>query len=65
MWPLIEIAVEPRSKFDQEKLGIAIEELLADDTTLRASTDTENKQAAPALANFVQLLDGPINTGGI
>ena len=38
---LIEIAIEPRSKADQEKLGVALAELAAEDPSFRVSTDQE------------------------
>eukprot|EP01037_Dinobryon_pediforme_P048597 gene48597-biopygen12920 len=42
--PVIEIAVEPKSKADQEKLGIALAKLVAEDPSFRVSTDTESGQ---------------------
>ena len=41
---LIEIAIEPRSKADQEKLGVALAELAAEDPSFRVSTDQESGQ---------------------
>ena len=37
--PVIEIALEPRSKADQEKLGVALSKLAAEDPSFRVSTD--------------------------
>jgi elongation factor G len=42
--PVIEIAVEPRSKADQEKLGVALMKLVAEDPSFRVSTDPESGQ---------------------
>ncbi len=42
--PVIEIAIEPKSKADQEKLGIALAKLAAEDPSFRVSTDTESGQ---------------------
>jgi len=42
--PVIEIAVEPKSKADQEKLGIALQKLAAEDPSFRVSTDQESGQ---------------------
>jgi len=42
--PVIEIAVEPKSKADQEKLGIALAKLVAEDPSFRVSTDVESGQ---------------------
>jgi elongation factor G len=42
--PVIEIAIEPKSKADQEKLGVALAKLAAEDPTFRVSTDPESGQ---------------------
>ena len=42
--PVIEIAIEPKSKADQERLGVALQKLAAEDPTLRVSTDQESGQ---------------------
>ena len=42
--PVIEIAIEPKSKADQEKLGVALAKLAAEDPSFRVSTDTESGQ---------------------
>ena len=42
--PVIEIAVEPRTKGDQEKLGVALSRLAAEDPSFRVSTDQESGQ---------------------
>ena len=39
--PVIEIAIEPKSKADQEKLGVALAKLAAEDPSFRVSTDQE------------------------
>ena len=43
-WPLLEISIEPKSKADQEKLGVALQKLAAEDPTFRVSTDPESGQ---------------------
>ncbi len=42
--PVIEIAIEPKSKADQEKLGVALYKLAAEDPSFRVSTDPESGQ---------------------
>jgi elongation factor G len=42
--PVIEIAIEPKSKADQEKLGLALAKLAAEDPSFRVSTDFESGQ---------------------
>jgi elongation factor G len=42
--PVIEIAIEPKSKADQEKLGIALSKLAAEDPSFRVSVDQESGQ---------------------
>jgi len=42
--PVIEIAIEPKSKADQEKLGLALAKLAAEDPSFRVSTDSESGQ---------------------
>ena len=42
--PVIEIAIEPKSKADQEKLGVALAKLAAEDPSFRVSTDQESGQ---------------------
>ncbi|HFG1973805.1 TPA: elongation factor G [Vibrio cholerae] len=42
--PVIQIAVEPRSKADQEKMGIALGKLAAEDPSFRVETDAETGQ---------------------
>ncbi|MVP02260.1 MULTISPECIES: elongation factor G [Paenibacillus] len=42
--PVIEIAVEPKTKADQDKMGIALSKLTEEDPTLRAHTDEETGQ---------------------
>ena len=42
--PVIEIAIEPKSKADQEKLGVALAKLAAEDPSFRVSTDFESGQ---------------------
>ena len=42
--PVIEIAVEPKSKADQEKMGLALARLAAEDPSFRVETDFESGQ---------------------
>ena len=42
--PVIEVAVEPKTKGDQEKLGLALSRLAAEDPSFRVSTDQESGQ---------------------
>ncbi|KAF9140283.1 elongation factor G [Paenibacillus cellulositrophicus] len=42
--PVIEIAVEPKTKADQDKMGVALGKLTEEDPTLRAHTDEETGQ---------------------
>jgi elongation factor G len=42
--PVIELAIEPKSKADQEKLGQALGRLVQEDPTFRVSTDPESGQ---------------------
>ena len=46
--PVIEIAVEPKSKADQEKLGIGLGRLAAEDPSFRVTTDHESGQTIMA-----------------
>jgi len=42
--PVIQLAIEPKTKADQEKLGMAIAKLAQEDPTLKVSTDTDTGQ---------------------
>ena len=42
--PVIELAIEPKSKADQEKLGVALAKLAAEDPSFQVSTDQESGQ---------------------
>ncbi|WP_442602718.1 elongation factor G [Paenibacillus sp. KN14-4R] len=42
--PVIDLAVEPKTKADQDKMGIALSKLTEEDPTLRARTDEETGQ---------------------
>ena len=42
--PVIEIAIEPKTKADQEKMGIALQRLAAEDPSFRVSVDHESGQ---------------------
>jgi elongation factor G len=42
--PVIQVAIEPKTKADQEKLGMAIGKLIQEDPTLRVNTDPDTGQ---------------------
>jgi elongation factor G len=42
--PVIQLAIEPKTKADQEKLGLAIQKLVQEDPTLQVNTDPETGQ---------------------
>jgi elongation factor G len=42
--PVISIAIEPKTKQDQEKMGIALQKLAAEDPSFRVHTDEETNQ---------------------
>jgi elongation factor G len=42
--PVIQLAIEPKTKADQEKLGVAIHKLVNEDPTLKVSTDPDTGQ---------------------
>src|SRR3546814_691649 len=42
--PVIEVAVEPKTKTDQEKMGVALSRLAAEDPSFRVSSDNESGQ---------------------
>ena len=42
--PVIQLAIEPKTKADQEKLGVAIHKLVNEDPTLKVATDPETGQ---------------------
>jgi elongation factor G len=42
--PVIKIAVEPKTKLDQEKMGVALQKLAEEDPTFRVETDEETNQ---------------------
>jgi len=42
--PVIQVAIEPKTRADQEKMGIALQKLAEEDPTFRISTDTETGQ---------------------
>ncbi|TLP48770.1 elongation factor G [Cohaesibacter sp. CAU 1516] len=46
--PVIEIAVEPKTKADQEKMGLALNRLAAEDPSFRVKTDEESGQTIMA-----------------
>jgi len=42
--PVIEVAVEPKTKGDQEKMGVALSRLAAEDPSFRVTSDVESGQ---------------------
>ena len=42
--PVIDIAIEPKTKADQDKMALALQKLTEEDPTLRCKTDTETGQ---------------------
>src|ERR1700758_5214188 len=42
--PVIEVAVEPKTKADQEKMGVALNRLAQEDPSFRVSSDPESGQ---------------------
>jgi len=42
--PVVSLAIEPRTREDQERLGLALQRLVAEDPTLRVHTDPETGQ---------------------
>ena len=42
--PVISIAIEPKSKADQEKLGLSLQKLATEDPSFRVRTDEETGQ---------------------
>ncbi|BAF58498.1 translation elongation factors [Pelotomaculum thermopropionicum SI] len=42
--PVIQVAIEPKTKADQEKMGVALQKLAEEDPTFRVSTDPETGQ---------------------
>ena len=42
--PVIEIAIEPNTKADQEKMGIALSRMASEDPSFKVSSDNENGQ---------------------
>jgi elongation factor G len=46
--PVISLAIEPKTKGDQEKLGLGLAKLMAEDPTFRVKTDSETGQVVIA-----------------
>ena len=46
--PVIEVAIEPKSKADQDKMGVALQKLSEEDPTFRAHTNIETGQTVIA-----------------
>jgi elongation factor G len=46
--PVIQLAIEPKTKADQEKLGAGLQKLMAEDPTFRVNTDQQTGQTVIA-----------------
>ncbi|KKQ79244.1 MAG: Elongation factor G [Parcubacteria group bacterium GW2011_GWC2_38_7] len=46
--PVIDLAIEPKTKADQEKMGVALQKLAEEDPTFRVRTDEETMQTVIA-----------------
>src|SRR5437773_8303353 len=46
--PVISLAIEPKTKSDQEKLGLGLSKLMAEDPTFRVKTDEQTGQVVIA-----------------
>ena len=53
--PVIQVAVEPKTKADQEKMGIALAKLADEDPTFQVTTDEESGQTLIAGMGELQL----------
>lgn len=53
--PVIQVAVEPKTKADQEKMGIALQRLSDEDPTFQVTTDEESGQTLIAGMGELQL----------
>jgi elongation factor G len=42
--PVVDVAIEPKSKVDEEKMGVALQRLAEEDPTFRVRTDDETSQ---------------------
>lgn len=51
--PVIQVAIEPKSKADQDKMGVALQKLSEEDPTFRAETNVKQaKQSSLVWVNF-------------
>ena len=52
--PVIEVAVEPKTKADQEKMGVALAKLAQEDPTFNVRTDIDStaRPSSPVWASF-------------
>ena len=52
--PVIDVAVEPKTKADQDKMGIALNKLAEEDPTFRVHTDAETaRRSSPGWASSI------------
>ncbi len=49
--PVIQLMVEPKSKADQDKMGIALQKLAEEDPTFRVETNVESERKCPSPRN--------------
>ena len=42
--PVISVAIEPKTKADQDKMGVALQKLAEEDPSFRVKSDTETGQ---------------------
>ena len=62
--PVIHIAVEPKTKADQEKMGIALNRLAKEDPSFRVRTDEESGQTIKGQYGHVVIKMEPMEPGG-
>jgi elongation factor G len=62
--PVIAVAVEPKTKPDQEKMGIALSKLAQEDPSFRVSTDEESGQTIIAGMGVEQRCGCRLSRGG-
>lgn len=55
--PVIDIAIEPKTKADREKMGFALKKLAEEDPTFRVHTDEETLQTIiSGMGSFIWIL---------
>jgi translation elongation factor EF-G len=51
--PVISLAIEPKTKADQEKMGIALQRLAAEDPSFRLHTRSPARRSFPGWASCI------------